>query len=66
MVFIQIIKNIFVRSNKTSFPRHLGRWNINDNINHTQLKIDYANIDSCGDRLCALPQYLKKNKINKK
>ena len=27
----------------------LGRWNINDNIDR---KVDLANIDHCGDRLC--------------
>ena len=27
----------------------LGRWNINDNIDR---KVDLANIDHCGDRVC--------------
>ncbi len=27
----------------------LGRWNRNDNINR---KVDLANIDNCGDRVC--------------
>lgn len=37
----------------------MGRWNPIDNPN---LKADYANIDSCGDRLCGYPNYFKKNK----
>ena len=39
----------------------LGRWKLNDNINR---KIDLANIDNCGDRLCGMPISLKdKNTI---
>ena len=30
----------------------LGRWRINDNIKR---KIDLANIDNCGDKLCGIP-----------
>ena len=30
----------------------LGRWNREDNI---YLKVDYANLDSCGGRLSGLP-----------
>ena len=30
----------------------LGRWRINDNIKR---KIDLANIDNCGDKLCGTP-----------
>lgn len=30
----------------------LGRWNREGDI---YLKVDYANLDSCGDRLCGLP-----------
>ena len=36
----------------TSYNNKLGRWKINDNI---QRKIDLANIDNCGDRLCGIP-----------
>ena len=31
--------------------RHLGRWNLKDN---TFKKVDLANIDNCGDRLCTI------------
>ena len=54
MVLFQIIKNIFKPINK--LPRHLGRWKISNDYN---LKIDYANIDSCGDKLCGLPNQFK-------
>ena len=60
MSFIKIIINIIKPIKKT--PRHLGRWNLNENNN---LKIDYANIDSCGDYLCGLPSQFKEIKINK-
>ena len=30
----------------------LGRWRVNDNIKR---KIDLANIDNCGDKLCGIP-----------
>lgn len=30
----------------------LGRWKLNDNVKR---KIDLANIDNCGDRLCGIP-----------
>ena len=30
-------------------PNNLGRWKLNDNINR---KIDLANVDNCGDRVC--------------
>ena len=30
----------------------LGRWKVNDNVKR---KIDLANIDNCGDRLCGIP-----------
>ena len=30
----------------------LGRWKLNDNI---EKKIDLANLDNCGDRLCGTP-----------
>ena len=30
----------------------LGRWKLNDNVKR---KIDLANIDNCGDRLCGVP-----------
>lgn len=43
------IPRIFLSS--TSYNK-LGRWKINDNI---QRKIDLANIDNCGDRLCGIP-----------
>ena len=40
-------------STKSIIPhQHLGRWRLNDNI---QRKIDLANIDNCGDRLCGIP-----------
>ena len=40
-------------STKTIIPhQQLGRWRLNDNI---QRKIDLANIDNCGDRLCGIP-----------
>ena len=33
----------------------LARWNRNDNIDR---KVDLANIDNCGDRVCGLKQIL--------
>ena len=30
----------------------LGRWKLNDNI---EKKIDLANLDNCGDRVCGIP-----------
>ena len=40
-------------STKSIIPhQQLGRWRLNDNI---QRKIDLANIDNCGDRLCGIP-----------
>ena len=43
---LKIIRNIFRTTN--AGPRHLGRW---ARILHTTL-VDYANVDSRGDRLC--------------
>lgn len=60
MIIIQIIKNMIKPIKKT--PKHLGRWNLNEN---NILKIDYANIDSCGDYLCGLPSQFKEIKICK-
>ena len=60
MIFFQVVKNLIRPIKKT--PRHLGRWNLNENNN---LKIDYANIDSCGDHLCGLPSQFKKKKFVK-
>ena len=51
-----IIRNIPILryfSTKNIIPQQqLGRWRLNDNI---QRKIDLANIDNCGDRLCGIP-----------
>ena len=51
-----IIRTIpFLRyfSTKNIMPEQkLGRWRLNDNV---QRKIDLANIDNCGDRLCGIP-----------
>ena len=48
--------NRFGFSMKSLFPIYtsyskptLGRWKLNDNISK---KIDLANIDNCGDRIC--------------
>ncbi len=48
---------LYFRILRTSWNRKpqvkmLGRWNREDDI---YLKVDYANLDSCGDRLCGLP-----------
>ena len=55
-MFAEMIKTMpFLRyfSTKTIIPhQQLGRWRLNDNI---QRKIDLANIDNCGDRLCGIP-----------
>jgi hypothetical protein len=64
-MLMQIIKNIVFNVNKTTVPRHLGRWNNNQTLNNIQLKIDYANIDSCGDSLCGLPDHFKPLPVNK-
>ena len=56
MISEMIIRSVpFLRyfSTKTIIPHHqLGRWKLNDNV---QRKIDLANIDNCGDRLCGIP-----------
>lgn len=44
-MFRNIFRNPFVKPNNLL----LGRWKTNDNINR---KIDLANIDNCGDRVC--------------
>jgi len=41
---IYIFKDAFLPHNK---PTHLGRWNINNDV-ETILKIKYANEDNCG------------------
>ena len=64
-MLVQIIKNIVFNRSKTTFPRHLGRWNTDQKIDNIQLKIDYANLDSCGDRLCGLPDHFKNLKVKK-
>ena len=40
-------------------PQHLGRWKLND---RQYLKVDYANMDSCGDILCGKPDHFTENK----
>ena len=44
-MFANIFKNTFVKQNTIL----LGRWKRNDFINR---KVDLANIDNCGDRVC--------------
>lgn len=44
-MFANIFKHTFVKQNTTL----LGRWKRNDFINR---KVDLANIDNCGDRVC--------------
>ena len=44
-MFRNIFRNPLVKPNNLL----LGRWKTNDNINR---KIDLANIDNCGDRVC--------------
>jgi len=62
MIREMIIRTVpFLRYfSKKTIPHQLGRWKINDNI---QRKIDLANIDNCGDRLCGIPinEELKKS-----
>lgn len=43
-----ITRYAYTHINKSS-PLLLGRWRPNDNI---EKKIDLANIDNCGDRVC--------------
>ena len=47
-----MIRNIPRIFSSTTTYNKLGRWKLNDNI---QRKIDLANIDNCGDRLCGIP-----------
>ena len=58
---INIIKNLIFNKPKT-VNKHLGRWNNNDSDSNNKLKIDYANLDSCGDKLCGNPDHFKKKK----
>lgn len=55
-MFRELIRTIPILryfSTKNIIPEQkLGRWRLNDNI---QRKIDLANIDNCGDRLCGIP-----------
>ncbi len=50
-MFYQIVRNYLMRK---PIQRPLGRWNPSDNSN---LKAHYANLDSCGDKLCGDPKY---------
>ena len=57
------IKNSYWFQIKNNLKRkepvqHLGRWNL-ANSDQWELKSDYANLDSCGDRLCGKPDYFK-------
>ena len=47
-----INKYIFMNSRCIITDPKLGRWRVNDNIKR---KIDLANIDNCGDKLCGIP-----------
>ena len=47
-----IYRYIFMNTNCIITNPKLGRWRINDNIKR---KIDLANIDNCGDKLCGIP-----------
>ena len=47
-----INRYIFMNTNCIITNPKLGRWKINDNIKR---KIDLANIDNCGDKLCGIP-----------
>lgn len=47
-----INRYIFMNTNRIITNPKLGRWRINDNIKR---KIDLANIDNCGDKLCGIP-----------
>lgn len=55
------ILNILKKNN--NYQTKLGRWNY-ENVN---FKIDYANHDHCGDKICKDPKLVKKlnNNINK-
>ena len=55
-VFSSFFKNIF----KKDAVKTLGRWKIERDTKE-DLKILYANYDSCGDKLCGNPKSLKQN-----
>lgn len=58
MEFFKELKNNFIAKYiKQDTPKPLGRWGLNDN---SELKADYANLDSCGDILCGQPDHFKK------
>ena len=44
---MKFLRDLFIKPT----VRHLGRWNIHDN---TFKKVDSANIDNCGDKLCGI------------
>ena len=51
-LFSSFFKNIF----KKDAVKTLGRWKIEKDTKE-DLKILYANYDSCGDKLCGIPSY---------
>jgi hypothetical protein len=53
-----IFKNIIEKFTKSEPKRPLGRWQLN---NDNFLKTDYANLDSCGDKICGKPEFYKLN-----
>lgn len=46
-IYVSSIYYKFIQINRKNKPIQLGRWNMND-INKTNIKIDYANEDHCG------------------
>ena len=62
---LKTITNFILNSQlfKKPMPHHLGRWNLN---NKKYLKVDYANMDSCGDTICGKPDHFKKKSNCKK
>jgi len=59
--FVKIFRNLPIFKDNT--PRHLGRWRLDDK---QYLKVDYANMDSCGDILCGKPDHFKPLNNNNK
>ena len=52
IVISNINKYIYMETRSIITDPKLGRWRVNDNIKR---KIDLANIDNCGDKLCGIP-----------
>lgn len=58
LLIVKIVKNSYPHLIKKSTCIPMGRWTM---CGKDEIKSFYANVDHCGDNICASPEHLKKH-----